>query len=48
MKKENNRIQLTCEHCKYTWETKSKLQLVSCPSCGYKVKNINYEQEVSE
>ena len=32
--------QLTCQKCKHTWETKSKLIWVTCPSCQLKVKNI--------
>lgn len=27
------------EKCLYEWKTKSKMLLVSCPSCGAKVKN---------
>jgi len=33
MKKE-----MKCKFCKYEWETKSKMILVSCPSCGNKNK----------
>lgn len=32
-------MKLTCPKCKHTWETKSKLKLVTCPSCQLKVKN---------
>jgi len=27
-----------CQKCGYEWETESKMILVSCPSCGSKVK----------
>jgi len=27
-----------CPKCKYEWETKSKLKMVTCPSCQLKVK----------
>jgi len=30
---------LKCQKCDYEWVTKSKLLMVSCPSCGTKVKN---------
>ena len=30
---------MICNKCKHSWITKSKLILVTCPSCGYKVKN---------
>jgi rubrerythrin len=25
-----------CEHCGYQWKTQSKMNLVTCPSCGFK------------
>jgi len=34
---EETRMKLKCK-CGYEWESKSKLILVSCPSCGKKVK----------
>lgn len=30
---------MKCEKCNYEWETKSKMQFVTCPSCLLKVKN---------
>lgn len=27
-----------CDKCKHLWRTQSKFPMVSCPSCGYKVK----------
>jgi len=27
-----------CTKCQYEWETNSQMILVSCPSCGNKVK----------
>ncbi len=32
-------INITCVHCGYAWQTKSKLLTVTCPSCGGKNKN---------
>ena len=29
---------IKCTHCGYEWETKSKLNFVTCPSCQKKVK----------
>jgi hypothetical protein len=31
------RRRLRCHRCGYEWETDSKLMLVTCPSCHYKV-----------
>jgi predicted nucleic acid-binding Zn-ribbon protein len=33
-------MKIKCSKCKHEWETKSKLILVTCPSCGLKVKRI--------
>ncbi len=44
--KENNN--LTCKKCKHSWTTKSKYNMVSCPSCGTKNKNPLYEEEEDE
>lgn len=30
---------ITCTACGYSWNTKSKLILVSCPSCKHNIKN---------
>jgi len=30
---------LNCPKCGHEWETKSKLKLVTCPSCQLKVEN---------
>jgi len=27
---------VVCEHCGYQWKTQSKMNLVTCPSCGFK------------
>jgi DNA-directed RNA polymerase subunit RPC12/RpoP len=27
-----------CQKCGYEWWTRSKLMLVTCPSCGHKVR----------
>lgn len=31
-----NMTETKCTHCKYTWNTNSKLNLVTCPNCGKK------------
>ena len=36
-----------CDRCEHEWQTKSKLWLVSCPSCGKKIK-IGPVKEVVE
>jgi len=33
-----------CQWCGYEWNTKSKLIMVTCASCGKKTKNIPKEQ----
>jgi hypothetical protein len=30
-----------CPRCEYEWDCYSEHWLVSCPSCGFKVKNTN-------
>jgi len=30
---------IKCSNCGYSWNTKSKLILVSCPSCKHNIKN---------
>jgi len=40
---------IKCKYCGYTWNTKSKAILVTCPNCGNKnkVKTIKqYKKEV--
>jgi DNA-directed RNA polymerase subunit RPC12/RpoP len=32
-------MKLKCLKCGWVWNTKSNAWQVSCPSCGYKVKN---------
>lgn len=39
-------MKLICKKCKHTWETKTKLRMVTCPSCQLKVKIK--EQEVKQ
>ena len=34
-----------CKKCGYGWETNSKMVMVSCPSCGNKVKVREIENE---
>jgi len=34
-----------CPKCKHEWETKSKLVLVTCPSCQLKVR-IKKEKQI--
>lgn len=33
------KTKVKCPKCQHEWETKSKLVLVTCPSCHLKVKN---------
>ncbi len=39
-----------CQKCNYKWNSNSKLILVSCPSCGNKVKirDVRDTKEVKE
>jgi len=32
------KINCHCPKCGYSWHSKSKLRLVTCPNCGHKVK----------
>jgi len=36
---------IKCKFCGHEWETKSKYNLVSCPSCGNKNRNVNKDDE---
>ena len=38
------KTKVKCPKCGYEWETRSKLILITCASCGVKVKN-NLQQE---
>jgi len=38
MESKKEEIKMTCEHCNYTWITKSKHIYVTCPSCMAKIK----------
>jgi len=31
-------MKIKCPNCKYEWETKSKLDYVTCPNCQLKIK----------
>jgi len=35
---EDERKTVKCMHCEYTWNTRSRLSLVTCPSCLGKTK----------
>lgn len=35
------KFKIKCPHCGYEWRTKSTMVLVSCSSCGRKIKNQN-------
>jgi len=41
-------MKIKCLKCKYEWETKSKLGMVTCPSCLLKVKINKLEKEKSK
>ena len=36
---------MKCAKCEHEWETKSKLKLVTCPSCNLKVPNIKDDKK---
>jgi len=36
---------LKCPRCDYEWPTNSELWLVTCPSCGVKVKNTKVKEK---
>ena len=36
---------IKCSKCNHTWETNSKLKLVTCPSCNIKVPNLNFSKD---
>ena len=50
MKQEKqDKIQMVCSKCGYECDTRSRLQLVSCPSCGTKNKiEANIPKEVKK
>jgi len=37
------KTKILCNKCGYTWETKSTLIMICCPSCGRKVINQRVE-----
>ena len=41
-------MKVKCPHCNHEWETKSKLVMVTCPSCNLKVPNPNKTREVGD
>jgi len=36
--------EIKCQHCEYTWETKSEMKRVTCPSCNSKTKRLEPDQ----
>lgn len=36
-------MKIKCPKCKYEWNTKSKLNYVSCPNCQRKVKREEWK-----
>jgi len=38
-------VKAKCSKCKYEWESNSEMILVSCPSCGNKVKIREIEKD---
>lgn len=42
MHKQKKKIK--CESCGYSWETKSKLTMVTCPSCTNKTKTLDLKK----
>ncbi len=47
MKEEVILKKVRCNHCLYSWVTKSKMVLVSCPSCSRKIKGEPTQTEES-
>jgi len=41
-------VKAKCTKCKYEWETASTMIMVSCPSCGNKVKIREIKNEKSQ
>ena len=39
-----------CQKCNYEWDTESQMIMVSCPSCGIKVKirELNNNQNLND
>ena len=37
LSKRGNRT-IKCHHCFYSWKTNSRMEFVSCPNCGFKVR----------
>ena len=35
-----------CAHCSYTWNTRSKLKMITCPSCAQKTENPHATKDV--
>lgn len=40
----SEKTMIRCPNCGYEWESKSRMRLVSCPSCIHKVPNPIYEK----
>lgn len=38
-------VKAKCQKCQYEWETNSQMIMVSCPSCGSKVKIREIEKD---
>lgn len=45
MVKAKSNIQIKCQYCGYVWETKSKMYMVTCPSCRRATPNPLYQKE---
>ena len=37
---------IACTHCSYTWNTRSKLKMITCPSCAQKTENPHATKDV--
>ena len=40
--------EVNCKKCGYTWNTKSKMAYVSCPSCLQKINIKSIKQSIDE
>lgn len=45
VKARGKETEIVCENCGYEWKTRSKLHLVSCPSCLLKTPNPIYQRK---
>jgi hypothetical protein len=47
-KSKSGTIKIVCQYCGYTWETKSKMYMPTCPSCRRPTPNPLYQKQEKE